>query len=118
MWSMTHRNPRWLSNEGKHLCSMMHRRRGAAASVAACQLYVARPVRSSSFPPTVQRKESMASEAAAVRAPVVAGRGRDRCYDRVTLLVRGGVIAYVFCPAERAAANSSQVLAWMDLYGC
>jgi hypothetical protein len=117
MRSMTHRNPRWLSNGGKHLCSMTHRRLGAASSVTACQLYVARPVRLSSFPPAVQRKESMASEAAVGRAAIVAGPSLDRCYDRA-LLVRDGVIAHVFSPVERAAANPCQVLAWMDLHAC
>lgn len=60
----------------------------------------------------------MASEAAVGRAAIVAGPSRDRCYDRVALLVRDGVIAHVFSPVERTAANPCQVLAWMDLHAC
>jgi hypothetical protein len=90
MRSMTQRNPRWPSDEGNHLCSMTHRRLGAAANVTARRLYA--------------------------RAGVDGGPSRDRCYDHVTLFMRDRVIAHVSSPVERAAAKPSQVLAWMDLH--
>jgi len=43
--------------------------------------------------------------------------GAERCYCRMTLLVRHGVIEHVFCPVERAASNPGQILTWMQVHG-
>lgn len=42
--------------------------------------------------------------------------GRRRCYSRLTLLARRGVIQHVFYPVDRAAANPNQVRAWMEIH--
>ena len=43
--------------------------------------------------------------------------GGERCYVRATLIIEDRIIQHVFCPVKRAAANPSQVLAWMVTHG-
>jgi peroxiredoxin len=43
--------------------------------------------------------------------------GAARCYDRLTLIARNGIIEHVFYPLERGGRSPAQVLAWMDVHG-
>lgn len=43
--------------------------------------------------------------------------GAARCYDRLTLIARKGIIEHVFYPLERGGRSPAQVLAWMDVNG-
>jgi peroxiredoxin len=43
--------------------------------------------------------------------------GARRCYDRLTLIARDGIIEHVFYPLERGGRSPAQVLTWMDVHG-
>jgi peroxiredoxin len=43
--------------------------------------------------------------------------GAGRCYDRLTLIARKGIIEHVFYPLERGGRSPEQILTWLDVHG-